>query len=258
VTSVVKVRVPQPLKKNKKKKTPTAGPYGDRVDLILDVKRGYSRVSRVTSQFRFAFELRQAARIMANKARAIADKDGFELRAFVVAAVTLAWSSLDAALNEFILLNATDGNSPLSDAEKAIINAIGSEELRPRKRQHTLQLFNTMLRLLKKSPLAEGEQPYQSANLVRRLRNLMVHPEPGWVVTFSENPHEILSEQQEIVKQLRNDLKLDPDATFPRDILNSKCADWAVSSCESFLREFEERSGVSPGFVTTPWSLGKS
>jgi hypothetical protein len=234
----------------KKKKTPTLGPYAGNVELIVDMERGQSRVYRVTSEFRFGFELRNAARVMANKARAVADEDGFELRAFVMAAVILAWSSLDAALNEFILLNATERKSPLNDVEKAIINAIRSENLRPRERQHTLQLFNMMLRLLKKPQLAESEQPYQSANLVRHLRNMLVHPKPGWVVTFSENPNENLSEQQQIVKQLRSELNLDRDATFPRDILDSKCANWAVSSSESFLREFVKRSGVGPGFVT--------
>ena len=230
----------------KKKKTPKSGPYGGHIELIVDMERGHSKIARVTSQFRFAFELRNAARVMANKARAVDDEDSFELRAFVMAAVILAWSSLDAALNEFILLNATEGESPLSDVEKAIINAIRSEKLRTRERQHTLQLFNMMLRLLKKSQLAENEQPYQSANLVRHLRNMLVHPKPGWVVTFSENPKENLSEQQQIVKQLRSHLRLDRNATFPNDILNSKCAAWAVSSCESFLREFVKRSEVSP------------
>jgi hypothetical protein len=234
----------------KKKKTPTAGPYGSKVDVIVDMERGHSRVARVTSEFRFAFELQSAARLMAKKAHAVDDENSFELRGFVMAAVVLAWSTLDAALNEFILVNATERKSPLSDVEKAIINAIGSENLRPRERQHTLQLFNMMLRLLKKSQLAEGEQPYQSANLVRHLRNMLVHPKPGWVVMFSENPNEDLSEQQQIVKQLRGDLGLDRDATFPRDILTSKCANWAVSSCESFLREFVKRSGINPGFVT--------
>jgi hypothetical protein len=220
------------------------------VNVILDRERGQARIARVESGFRFAFELTNAAHLMANKARAIDDEDSFELRAFVTGAVILAWSSLEAALNEFILLNAIRRESPLSDAEKAIIEAIGSEDLRPRERQHTLELFNMMLRLLKKSPLIKTERSYQSASAVRHLRNALVHPKPGWIVTFSENPNENLSEQQKIVRQLRSHLHLGHDATFPRDILNSECAAWAVSSCERFLQEFEKRSGVSLGFVT--------
>ena len=183
--------------------------------LILDRERGQTRIARVESGYRFAFELKNAARVMANKARALAREDSFELRAFVTGAVILAWSSLDAALSEFILLNALEPKSPLSDEQKAIIQAIGSEDLRPRRRPQTLELFNMMLRLLKKPPLVETEQPYRSANAVRHLRNELVHPKPGRVVTFSENPNENLSEQQKIVRQLRHDLDLDRDATFP-------------------------------------------
>ena len=86
----------------KKKKTPASGPYGDTIHIIWDRERGQSRIARVESGYRFAFELKNAARVMANKARAVDDEDSFELRAFVTGAVILAWSSLDAALNEFI------------------------------------------------------------------------------------------------------------------------------------------------------------
>jgi hypothetical protein len=132
--------------------------HGEMLDLVVDKERGQVRIARVQSGYRFAFELRNAARVMANNARSV-DKDGFELRAFVTGAVILAWSSLDAALNEFILLNAIGRESPLNDAEKAIIKAIGSEDLRPRRRQHTLELFNMMLRLLKKSRLRKISPP---------------------------------------------------------------------------------------------------
>ena len=74
------------------------------MEVIVDRDRGQSRVYRVTSRYRFAFELKNAARVMANKARAVDDENGFELRAFVTGAVILAYSYLDAALNEFILL----------------------------------------------------------------------------------------------------------------------------------------------------------
>ena len=206
-------------------------------------------VSRITSGFRFAVELMFAARLMANKARSIADGDKFERLAFVTAAVILACSFLEGGLNEFIFLNATSKESPLSDAQKAVIEAIRSEGLRPRG-QHTLQLFNMMLRISKKEPFRKNEEPYRATDAVRNLRNLLVHPKPGYITTFSDDPNEDLSQQQPIAKQLRDYLDLDRSATFPRDILTSKCATWAVRSCESFFREFVSRSGVSPGFLT--------
>jgi hypothetical protein len=107
----------------KKKETPAIPYAGEHITLVVDKERGQTRIARVESGYRFAFELRNAARVMANNARAI-DKDSFELRAFVTGAVILAWSSLDAALNEFILINAIEPKSPLTETEKATINAI--------------------------------------------------------------------------------------------------------------------------------------
>jgi len=229
------------------KKLPV-GRSGDHIHLVTDGQK--TRVVLVESEYRFAFELKNAARVMAKKARSISDKDSYELLAFVTGAVTLSYSYLEAALNEFIFLNATAQESHLNESEKAIVSAIASEDLRPQGRQNTLQLFNTILRLLRKPQLTENKEPYQSANLVRCLRNLLVHPVPGRVITFSEDPNSNLSEQQQIVKQLRSHLGFGRNATFPRDVLNSRCATWAVASCERFLHEFVKQSGVDPGFIT--------
>ncbi len=67
------------------KKRPVADPYGAHIELVIDGDQ--VRLSHVESGYRFAVELRSAARIMAHKARAIADQDGDELRAFVTGAV---------------------------------------------------------------------------------------------------------------------------------------------------------------------------
>lgn len=187
---------------------------------------------------------------MVNSARGTAEEDSHGMRAFVTGAIVLAYSSLEAALNEFIFLNAAAPNSPVSEECKAVINAIASEGLRPQGKKNTLQMFNIMLRLLGKPELCESEKTYQAANLVRILRNLLVHPVPGRVVTYSEDAAENLSEQQQVVRQLRSHLALDRDATFPWDILTSKCAAWAVGACEDFLREFVRQSGVDTGFLT--------
>lgn len=208
------------------------------------------KVALIESEYRFAFELKNAARVMSNYARSLSDKSGYEMRAFVTGAVTLSYSFLEAGLNEFLFLNATDERSPLSSKDKAVIDAMASENLRPRGNQNTLQLFNTVLRLLDRAEMPEKEQPYQAANLVRSLRNLLVHPIPGRVITFSDDPDVDLSKQQLIVRQLRSHLRLGREATFPADVLTEECAKWAVGSCEDFFREFELRSGVDPGFLT--------
>ena len=206
------------------------------------------KISRITSTSRFAVELLIAARLMTNKASTATGEPSHELRSFVTAAVVLAYSFLEAGLNEFIDLNAQASETP-REAEKA---AIASKDLRRKWRpgQTTLQLFNAILRTLKREELANNQEPYCAAEAVRSLRNLLVHPKPGRVTTFSDDPNEDLSQQQEITIQLRDYLDLDRSATFPAHVFTAKCAAWAVSSSLAFFAEFVKRSGVSPGFLT--------
>jgi len=210
-----------------------------------------ARVSHITRLYRFALELMIAARLMAGKASTATGEQSRELRPFVTAAVVLAYSFLEAGLNEFIYVNAS-ASGVLSEAERAAIAAIASKDLRRKWRpgQTTLQLFNAILRTLKKDELAKNSEPYRAAEAVRSLRNLLVHPKPGRVTTFSDDPNEDLSQQQEITVDLRDYLKLDRSATFPAQLLTAECAVWAISSCEAFFAEFVKRSGVSPGFLT--------
>ncbi len=227
------------------KKTPII-PSDKNVTAVTDGKK--LRVARIELVYRFAFGLRNAARVMA-KSACNAEESSHEIRAFVTGAIVLSYSFLEAALNEFLSLNAVAPNSPLNEKCKAIINAIASEDLRPQEKKNTLQMFNVILRLLDKPELRESEKTYQAANLVRILRNQLVHPKPSRVVTYPEDTAENVSEQQQMVKQLRSHLALTRNATFPSDVLTSKCANWAVSACETFLQEFVRQSGVDPGFI---------
>jgi hypothetical protein len=209
------------------------------------------KISRITSTSRFAVELLIAARLMANKASRATGEPSHELRSFVTAAVVLAYSFLEAGLNEFIYLNA-QASEILSVADRTAIADIASQDLRGewRESKTTLELFNVILRTLNKEELAKGHEPYGAAEAVRSLRNLLVHPKPIRVTTFSDDPNEDLSRQQKITTKLLNYLKLDRSATFPAQVLTAKCAAWAVSSSLAFFAEFVKRSGVDPGFLT--------
>src|SRR5205823_1046060 len=172
-------------------------------------------------------------------------------RSFVTAAVVLAYSFLEAGLNEFIYLNA-QASGTLSAADKTAIADIASQDLLGewRERKTTLELFNVILRTLNKEELAKGREPYAAAEAVRSLRNLLVHPKPVRVTTFSDDPNEDLSRQQKITTKLRNYLRLNRSATFPAQVLTAKCAAWAVRSSLTFFAEFVKRSNVKPGFLT--------
>lgn len=226
---------------------------GDHIVIVTDEK-GDSHVQRIESEYTFAFELRQAARVMNNSAKATDEGPGthWQMRAFIYATIILAYASLEAALNEILHLNALEKDSPLTDPERKVFHTISQEGLQPREASHTLKQYNMLLRILGKAEMNTGTNPYQAANLVRILRNALIHPIPGRVVTFVDGEEFDYSSQQDIVKKLKPVLGLKADATFPKDVLTKECAKWAVHSCEAFLHEFVTVSGIDPGFITEP------
>lgn len=225
---------------------------GDHVVIISD-DNGRHRVQSIEAEFTFAFELRQAARVMLNSVRATPDTSSthWQFRAFVHGSIILSYASLEAALNEIINLNALEKDSSLTEAERKVFYTIGQEGLQPRQ-SNALQQYNMLLRVLAKPQMDTGKNPYQGANLVRVLRNMLVHPIPGRVTTFIEGDSFDYSSQQDIVKKLKPALGLKSNATFPNGVLSTKCAEWAVNSCEAFLHHFVKVSGIDPGFITDP------
>lgn len=235
-----------------RRKVPVA-PHGDHM-FIVQQHDGTNRVAVVETEYTFAFELRNSARAMSNLAENLVDVPDSHrrLRAFIYGAIVLSYASLEAALNEFIHLHALIESSPLNEVERTLIHVIGREKLAPKGESNTLQKFNFLLRLLRKPEIASGSTTYQNANLVRMLRNMLVHPLPGRVKTFIDSPDYDYSSQQDIVKKLRGVLGLKKSATFPKDIITEKCAAWAVYSCEAFLHDFVLASGIDFGFITDP------
>jgi hypothetical protein len=215
---------------------------------------GSTRVSQIEEEYTFAFELRNAARVMENSAKSTDNgpETHWQLKAFVHGAIIISYASLEAAFNEILHLHALSAGSPLNEAERKVVHSITQEKLEPRGESNTLQKFNLLLRVLGKPELANGTPVYQNANLVRILRNMIIHPVPGRVISYVEGSNFDYSSQQEIVKKLRSALGLKRSAIFPRDIITPKCAAWAVSSCETFLHAFVMASQIDVGFLTDP------
>lgn len=232
--------------KNKPRRVVTTG---NRTEIVS--APNLAQVTKIQREYRFAFNLKNIASFFANQASKTTDADFWERQSYVTGAICMSYAYLEAALNEFIHLNALDEKSPLTEAEREVLFVMGAEGLSSTKASNTLERFNLMLRILGKKEIPKEENLYLSANLVRLLRNMLTHPVPGVVTTYDIDDRVDLSSQQKIVKQLRPALQLDKNATFPDSIIVPKCAAWAVKSCEEFFAEFVVLSGVSPGFVTT-------
>lgn len=227
------------------KKVPTIQ-SGDSIIVNIDSDKQKAEVVRVESEYLFAFELNNCARYFRMKMKTIKDDEHFKLRSFVISSIILSYSFLEAAFNECLNINLFKKEVP--ENIKHLFFVISKEGLVPKDGKNILQQYNMILRILEKNEIAEDALTYQAANVLRILRNVLVHPLPGRVVTFSINQAEDLSEQQSIVKKLNPHLRLSKQATFPSCIYNFECVDWAIKSSENFFREFVNNSGIDPGF----------
>lgn len=219
---------------------------GNRIEIV--VGDGGTHIKRVEREHRFAYELINVSRYHAREAKRAGADNYWRIRANVISAVTSSYAAIEASYNELVHLNALSAKSQLTEEKREVLHYIASEGLSPEPKQNTLQKFNMVLRVLEKEELNPNREPYQSANLIRLLRNMLVHPIPSTVITFDLADPD-LSSQQDITKKLRSVLKLDRKATFPDGVLTPACAAWASRSAERFLHQFEKHSGVELGFV---------
>lgn len=205
----------------------------------------HTRVTRVVQEFGLARELRKAAGILATKAEQAAGNEAgfYEQRAYVYGAIALSWASLEGALSELLHGTTLASCGNLTHSARAVLGAVKKEDLRPRAKANTLETFNLVLRLAGKQEIAKGSLPYAAADALRVLRNTIIHPQPGEVVTYEDDTAFDYSSQQDVVKKLKSHLKLKNDAVFPDQVLTPTCASWAVASSEKFWRAFETAFG---------------
>jgi len=111
--------------------------------------------------------------------------------------------------------------------------------------QSALPRFDLILHLLKKSPLDKGANPYQSAALVVRLRNELVHYKSRWGAEMERN------KLQAALQSLGH---TPPPFTspgmnfFPHLCLSADCGAWALASVVAFLEAFYSALGVPSRF----------
>jgi hypothetical protein len=107
----------------------------------------------------------------------------------------------------------------------------------------TLDKYQIVLALCRRELFNKGKSPYQEVNLLRLLRNNLIHYEPEWV---SSHP-------QKIEKQLMDKFELNPffkkvknSPFFPFRCLSHGCAEWALRSALAFVDIFYKRANIGP------------
>lgn len=138
------------------------------------------------------------------------------------AAIIISFAAIEAALDEV----AEDIGVP-------------EELLAPIERATTLERAQALLAFHGKPTFARGGEPFQSANLLRSVRNGLVHPKAEWDHDMDLNVKlsgKILSLQVPL-----SPFWPDRDLAFPHGCMSAGFAGWSANAARVFIRELRAR-----------------
>jgi len=170
-------------------------------------------------------------------------------RTYVTNSVFSAASFLEAAINE-LFQDVADGHESYVSALDAGSKRTMSEfwtftEGRNRSAFSLLDKYQLALTFLRKPQFASGQQPFQDASLVVRLRNELVHYKPSSL--GGETKHTLA--RQLGGKFADNTLmRGSGNPWFPDKCLGHGCADWSVRAVAALADEFFGRIDVEPNY----------
>lgn len=174
-----------------------------------------------------------------------------EHRAYVTGAIFSAVAFLEAAVNECFedIVDGRNGYPAVinSDIRRCLAVLWELTEADNRSTLRVLEKYQLILRCCGTEALKEGEQPYQDANLVIRLRNKLMHYKSA---THTVGEDEDGFSRGLAVKFVGNRLfdDLENVVFYPDRCLSSGCAQWAVRSVRNLADAFFRCIGISPHY----------
>ncbi|HEX4198040.1 MAG TPA: hypothetical protein VHZ26_11420 [Caulobacteraceae bacterium] len=138
------------------------------------------------------------------------------------AAIILSFSAIEAALDE-----AEDDLALPAELTDALDRAPTLEHAQALLAHRACTIFD------------RGAEPFQNAELLRALRNGLVHPKAEWDNARDLNKQ--LSRKIIGAHLPLSPFQPDPDLAFPHGCMSAGVASWAASSARHFIREFRSR-----------------
>ncbi len=110
----------------------------------------------------------------------------------------------------------------------------------------TLAKYQLLLSFAGLDKMNKGTEPYQSADLLLRLRNAIVHYRPETI--YADERHKLADQLSSRVA--KNGLFSETvPMTWPNGVLSADCARWAHESAEAFADEVSTRLGIKPNYM---------
>lgn len=161
--------------------------------------------------------------------------------AHIATSFTESFAGIETLINEFL------DSTRSSDQVEFFVSVYPGDFFRV----SPLEKYQTVLRI-HGNPFDKGSEPYQSANLVRRIRNYFVHYEPEWLAVNENEPDSDIGREL-----ITKDFELNPfreeDPFFPGKCLSYGCAKWTFSKSMDFVEEFLKRVDSQDYFQRREW-----
>jgi hypothetical protein len=106
-------------------------------------------------------------------------------------------------------------------------------------RRPTLQKYELLLVYSGNNIFDRGSDPYQSMATVQKIRNNLVHFEPGW-----HHSEKALDTPGNLPKSLDSNPFYEVDNRDPESYLSADTAEWCMRAVGSFVKKFHEEAGI--------------
>jgi hypothetical protein len=170
-----------------------------------------------------------------------------EHRAYVTGALVSSVAFMEAAINE-ILQDAAENHqsytAPLDQETQALLAAFWRLMEDRGSRFPILDKYQFALSCSRQVQFPKGENPYQDAALLIRLRNELVHYKPKTLGRSDTHKLDDLKHKFPPSKLMEGT----GNPYFPDKCLGYGCAEWAVNSSKNFADSFFEKIGVVPNY----------
>lgn len=221
---------------------------------VRDTARAFESV-KISSRTYFSSYHLWAAKEFSENARNIegsfSGNPKFDIRhrAFVTNSILSSVAFAEAAINE-VFQDAADGHSSyiskLPENQIEILSDYWNmTEMKNKSHISTLDKYQLALRFCGVPPFDTGQNPYQDAYTLIRLRNALVHYKPESISV--DDPHRL--SKQLVSKFPENKLMGNSrNPFFPDRCLGYGCTKWASSAIEDFTDSFFDAIGIIPNY----------
>lgn len=144
---------------------------------------------------------------------------------YASAAIILGFSAIEASIDE------AEDDLDISPELAAVFE-----------RAPTLDRSQALLAHRGCQPFDKGGEPFQSADLLRSLRNGLVHPRAEWDNASVRNTQ--LSRKIVGARLPLSPFQPDPTLAFPHGCMSAGTAKWAADTARDFVRELRQRLGL--------------